>query len=47
MPTYRAFHYVLRDYKNYDRKTVGHVFTKPVQTEGTTQVFSPESCFSL
>jgi len=23
----------------YYRKTVGHVFTKPVQTEGTTQKF--------
>jgi hypothetical protein len=23
--------------KMYDRKTVGHVFTKPLQTEGTTQ----------
>jgi hypothetical protein len=23
--------------KLYDRKTVGHVFTKPVQMEGTTQ----------
>ena len=27
--------------KIYYRKTVGHVFTKPVQTEGTTQIFSP------
>jgi hypothetical protein len=26
--------------KNYDRKTVGHVFTKPVKIEGTTQTFS-------
>ena len=25
--------------KNYYRKTVGHVFTKPVQTEGTTEIF--------
>ena len=25
--------------KNYYRKTVGHVFTKPVQREGTTQKF--------
>jgi hypothetical protein len=32
--------------KNYDRKTVGHVFTKPVQIEGTTQKFYPESCLS-
>jgi hypothetical protein len=32
--------------KMYDRKTVGHVFTKPVQIEGTTQIFPPESCFS-
>jgi len=31
---------------NY-RKTVVHVFTKPVQTEGTDQTFfSPLSCFS-
>jgi len=29
-------------------KTVGHVFTKHVQIEGTTQkIFSPGSCFSL
>jgi hypothetical protein len=28
-------------------KTVGHVFTKPVQIEGTTQkFFFPVSCFS-
>jgi hypothetical protein len=34
--------------KMYYRKTQGHVFTKPVQTEGTTQkFFSPVSCFSL
>jgi len=33
--------------KNYYRKTAGHVFTKPVQIEGTTQkIFSPVSCFS-
>jgi len=25
--------------KIYYRKTVGHVFTKPVQIEGTTQIF--------
>ena len=25
--------------KNYYRKTVGHVFTKHVQIEGTTQIF--------
>ena len=25
--------------KIYYRKTVGHVFTKPVQTEGTTEIF--------
>jgi len=24
------------------RKTVGHVFTKPVQIEGTTQIFFPQ-----
>ena len=27
-------------------KTVGHVFTKPVQIEETTQFFSPVGCFS-
>jgi hypothetical protein len=33
--------------KNCYRKAVGHVFTKPVQIEGTTQkYFSPVSCFS-
>ena len=32
--------------KIYYRKTVGHVFTRPVQIEGTTQIFSPVSCFS-
>jgi hypothetical protein len=31
----------------YDRKAVGHVFTKPVRIEGTTQIFFlPVSCFS-
>jgi len=34
---YRAFHNVHRDYKIYDWKTVGHVFTKPVEIEGTNQ----------
>jgi hypothetical protein len=34
--------------KIYYRKTVGHIFMKPVQIEGTTQkFFSPVSCFSL
>ena len=33
--------------KIYYRKTVGHVFTKPVQIEGRTQFFlSPVICFS-
>ena len=33
--------------KIYYRKTVGHVFTKPVQIEGTTELFIfPASCFS-
>jgi hypothetical protein len=33
--------------KNYYRKTVGHVFTKPVRIEETTQQsFFPVSCFS-
>jgi hypothetical protein len=29
--------------KIYYKKTVGHVFTKPVQIEGTTQIFFPPS----
>jgi hypothetical protein len=34
--------------KIYDRKTVGHVFTKPVQIEGTTQnFFSPRKLFFI
>jgi hypothetical protein len=34
--------------KIYYKKTVGHVFTKHVHIEGTTQkYFSPVSCFSL
>jgi len=28
--------------KIYYRKNVGHVFTKPVKTEGTTQNFFPQ-----
>jgi len=33
--------------KIYYRKTAGHVFTKPVQTDETTQkFFFPVSCFS-
>jgi hypothetical protein len=28
--------------KIYYRKTVGHVFTKPAQIEGTTQIFFPQ-----
>jgi hypothetical protein len=28
------------------RKTLGHVFTKPVQIEGKAQTFFPVSCFS-
>jgi len=27
----------------YYRKTVGHVFTKPVQIEGTNKIFFPPS----
>ena len=38
---YRAFHNVLRDYKSFYRKTVGHVLTEPVQIEGKTQNFFP------
>jgi hypothetical protein len=34
--------------KIYDRKTVGHVFTKPVQIEGTTQnFFFPRKLFFI
>jgi hypothetical protein len=32
--------------KIYYRKTVGHLFTKPVQIEGTQKFFPPVSCFS-
>jgi hypothetical protein len=32
--------------KIYYPKTIGHVFMKPVQIEGTTETFFPESCFS-
>jgi hypothetical protein len=32
----------------YDRKSVGHVFTKPVQIEGTTQnFFSPGKSYFI
>jgi len=31
--------------KIYYRKTVGHIFTKSVQIEGTTQIFFTVSCF--
>ena len=34
---YRAFYNVISDYNIYYRKIVGHVVTKPVQIEGTTQ----------
>jgi hypothetical protein len=33
--------------KIYCRKTVGHVFTKPVQVEGTTQKFFPSKLFFI
>ena len=33
--------------KLYYRKTVGHVFTKTVQTEGTTQKFFPSKLFFI
>ena len=34
--------------KIYYRETVGHVFTKPVQIEGTTQkIFSPTKLFFI
>jgi hypothetical protein len=31
----------------YDRKTVRHVYTKPVQREGTTQNFCPRKLFFI
>ena len=33
--------------KIYYRKTAGHVFTKPVQIEGTTHFFSPSKLFFI
>jgi len=33
--------------KTYYRKTVGHVFTKPVQIEGTTQNVFPSKLFFI
>jgi hypothetical protein len=33
--------------KIYYRKTVGHVFTKSVQVEGTTQIFFPQEVFFI
>ena len=36
-----------RNTKIYYRKTVGHVFTKPVQIEGTTQIFFPGKLFFI
>jgi len=33
--------------KIYYRKTIGHVFTKPVQMEGTTQKFFPSKLFFI
>jgi hypothetical protein len=33
--------------KIYYRKTVGHVFTKPVQIEGITQNFFPSKLFFI
>jgi hypothetical protein len=33
--------------KIYDRKTVRHVFTKPLQIEGTTRKFFPRKLFSV
>jgi len=33
--------------KIYYRKTVGHVFTKPVQLEGRTQIFFPSKLFFI
>jgi hypothetical protein len=33
--------------KSYDRKTVGHVFMKLVQIEGTTKNFFPRKLFFI
>jgi len=44
---YRLFHDVLRITKNYYRKTVGHVITKPVQIEGTTKKFFLNKLFFI
>ena len=33
--------------KIYYRKSVGHVFTKPVQIEGTTEFFFPSKLFFI
>ena len=33
--------------KIYCRKTVGHVFTKPVQIKATTQIFPPTKLFFI
>jgi hypothetical protein len=33
--------------KIFDRKSIGHVFTKPVQIEGTTQTFFPRKLFFI
>ena len=33
--------------KSYYRKTVGHIFTKPVQIEGKTQNFFPSKWFFI
>jgi len=33
--------------KIYYRKTVGHVFTKPVEIEGTTQKYFPSKLFFI
>jgi hypothetical protein len=33
--------------KNYDSENVGHVFTKSVQIEGTTEFFFPRKLFFI
>jgi len=33
--------------KIYYKKTVGHVFTKPIQLEGKTQFFFPSKLFLI
>ena len=43
----RRFIMYSRNIKNYYRKTVGHVFTKSVQIQGTTQNFFLSKLFFI